>query len=68
MARSTPSTPSSVCKPTFEEGGVGGWGGDMSEIDSCVVGGADDDAGGVVGEGYADTGSKRGGEVGRRGS
>ena len=40
----------------------------MGEIGSCVVGGADDGAGGVVGEGYADAGSERGGEVGWRGS
>lgn len=53
---------------TFEEGGVGGWRGDMGEVGGCAVEGADDDAGGVVGEGYADAGSERGGEVGRRGS
>ena len=53
---------------TFEEGGVGGWGADMGEVGDCAVGGADDDAGGVVGKRYADAGSERGREVGRRGS
>ena len=53
---------------TYEEGGVGEWGGDVGEVGGCAVRGVDDDAGGVVGEEYADAGSERGGEVGGRAS